>query len=239
MSNEYRHGQTTEEHNNIDDIDIYNARVYECVAHYKGGTIVDVFSGGPRDTLKMMKVTGGEGFFVAIDNDPARITDLCNKNYDISKLGKIDFEIPKFEIAKTNTDILYSKQNGNVAVLAYEFPSSKSFQTFPDVLKADFMLCNAGIMFVPPEDLKDTLVEMTDILSWKGELVLRFSQARDDKRQALEEGQYFIHDPEKVKAIIEENGLECYRFPDVIDPQAHLKEERNFHWVDMSVRHAP
>jgi hypothetical protein len=154
----YTHGLTTAEHNNIDGIDIYNARVYDALgAHLDKDElmIVDAFSGGPRDIFKMMKITNGRGAFAAIDSDCGRIKDLLEKNYDISKLGQIDFDVPEFRLVEGDgpcelrNGLVDAFNNSSVAIIQHSFPSAAAGSQLPDNLKADFMLCNAGIMFVP------------------------------------------------------------------------------------------
>lgn len=227
----YQHGLTTDEHNNI-AVDDYYARVFDRVKQHKRGTIVDAFSGGPRDILKMMDVLDGNGDFVAIDADPARIIDLITENFD--RAGRIveGLIIPEFQLVDGRNEIERAERlqqafrHQKVAVFEHKFASNKNL---PYNLQADFMLCNAGIMFVEPSDLAFALTEMADTLRDGGELVLRFSGARDDKEADLGKS-YFIHDPDHIQEILEEHGLTTQRFDDLPDPVG-----RGFDWVDISV----
>lgn len=226
------YGLSTEEHNNM-DVDAYYARVYEAVKRHKGGVIVDVFSGGPRDTLNMIDVLDGDGFFAAIDSEADKISDLVNKNFDISGRQKKGLVIPDFSLVdgKRQFELVNNwmtvARDGAVAVFQHRFPSVVTGSRLPFTLKADFMLCNAGIMFVEPENLDFTLAEMAEHLNDGGELALRFSGARDDKLDALNKT-YFMHDPDYVEEVLQDAGLLTVRYDNQDDPDG-----RGFEWFDI------
>lgn len=156
-----------------------------------------------------------------------RIDDLVNKNFDIEARRARQLIVPEFKVFTDASFLDAAYSNDHVAVIEHTFPASKSGKDLPLNLKADFMLCNAGIMFVKPEELDDTLCEMAGLLHDGGELVLRFSQARADKEAALGKS-YFIHNPDHVRGVLENCGLQTERFGDVPDP------ERDFSWVDIN-----
>jgi hypothetical protein len=71
---------------------------------------------------------------------------------------------------------------------------------------------------------------MAGILKDGGEMALRFSLARDDKKD-ITGTRYFVHDPDRVIDILKENGLQTKRHPDLPDPAG-----RNFTWVDIAAQ---
>ena len=222
-----QYGMSTQQHDAIDKsaLDKYFERVYARADRYKGGVIVDAFSGGGRDIIELYKRLDRDGKFVAIDSEAQKVLDMLSKNKQI-----VDELDAAFELAIDQEDLDRVLRNDWIAAVQSTFPD-RTFTTDAKKgeldLKADFMLCNAGIMFVKPEDINRTLWAMTDMLAPAGELALRFSLARDDKKDALGKS-YFIHDPDMVMESLSNSGLVVRRWDDLPDPDG-----RPFKWVDI------
>jgi SAM-dependent methyltransferase len=195
----------------------YFKLVYEKCLDKPGGMFIDIFSGGGRDIRDIFNLMSGNGKFVAIDSDPQRIVDMLKKE--------------EFSLVRNKSDLKAAFENSKVAALPGEFPGSPYGNTGVDLdSSADFILCNAGIMFVGPEKLESTLEAMARMLAPGGEMVLRFSLERDDKKEKLGKS-YFAHSPEKVTKILKEEGLAVKRSEDLPDP-----DSRPFSWVDIHCR---
>lgn len=222
-----QYGMTTQQHDAMDKkaLDIYFRRVDERLRNYSGGIIVDAFSGGGRDILRAHDVLHGQGYFAAIDVDPQKIIDMLAKNK-----VKFDPYALRFDYVNSDQALTNAFNDNAIACIQGRFPDAPlgNFAEKSDIdLRADFMLCNAGIMFVRPEELKPTLFALSDMLNAGGEMALRFSLDREDKAEAKGKS-YFVHGPELVQEILEEAGLTVTRHADLPDPA-----KRPFAWVDL------
>lgn len=219
-----QHGLSTAQHDNM-DVSAYNRRILERLDAHRGGTIVDVFSGGGRDILSFYNTLDGEGDFIAIDAEPQRLVDMVSKNFETAREYGVGFEIVPSAEALADT-----LARGQIAAIQGRFPdrATGNHETKSDIdLKADFMNCSAGIMFVSPGELEDTIDEMANMLASGGELTLRFSLAREDKKDKLGES-YFIHPPARVTQLLEDRGFAVTRHNDIPDPSG-----RPFSWIDL------
>jgi hypothetical protein len=213
------HGLSTQVHNQM-NVEEYYRIVYEKCAGKVGGLIVDVFSGGPRDTKKIYELLNGNGKFIAIDSDPQRIQDMRNTE--------------NFVVVENQHDVEIAFKEAKVAIIRGSFPEQPYGTTDIDLDgQVDFILCNAGIMFVRPDQLEDTLKQLALMLAPQGELVLRFSQERNDQAKNLGIT-YFVHDPEKVQAVLRRTGMLVERHKDLPDPAG-----RPFFWTDIHVFKLP
>ncbi|MGB9153822.1 MAG: class I SAM-dependent methyltransferase [Alphaproteobacteria bacterium] len=218
MSENYKSGLSTAAHDKM-DVQAYFSLVHEAVCHRKGGLIADVFSGGGRDILALRSLLKGDGRFVAIDADPLRIKDMLAKN----DAGGA----PLFAETRTRAALKAAFAQQKIAVLEGTFPDKPYGDTKINLKgKADFILCNAGIMFVPPQDLDKTLAMLAGMLAPKGEMFLRFSQERADKARKPD---YHIHEPSLVRDTLMREGVHVIRNPDLPDP-----DKRGFSWVDLN-----
>lgn len=218
-----RHGLTTAQHDKM-DVSGYYGRVYARLPDFKGKTIVDLFSGGGRDIADFCHYLGRDGVFVAVDSEAQRLVDMVSKNFETAKRQGVTYEIVASQAAFEQA-VLARK----IAAIQGRFPDrplGNNDKVSDIALKADFALCNAGIMFVKPEELAPSLAAMADLLNTKGELVLRFSLARADKQAELGRS-YFVHEPAAVQRVLEQKGLSVTRHPDLDDPGG-----RPFKWVD-------
>jgi hypothetical protein len=211
----YQNGLTTAAHDAM-DVGDYMKIVMQKSATHRGGLIVDVFSGGGRDIQAIRDNLGGDGHFAAIDSDPLRIHDMVSKD--------------GFTAVYSATELCEAFERANIAVIDGQFPDRPYGLTGAALVgQADFVLCNAGIMFVPPDQLQQTLHGLTAMLSPTGEMVLRFSQDRADQAAKLGTT-YFVHAPETVTSILETEGFSVRRSDDLPDPAG-----RGFHWVDLHI----
>jgi SAM-dependent methyltransferase len=212
----YKNGLTTAAHDAM-RVDDYFKIVYDKVEAHKGALIVDVFSGGGRDIKNLYDRLGKQGRFVAIDADPLRVADMLGKE--------------NFVQAKEAGALSAIFQKASIAVIQGTFPDRPYGDMGTELEgKVGFVLCNAGIMSVKPSELQSTLQAMSRMLAPKGELILRFSQSRED--QAENEGKkYFVHSPSHVEDILQQMGLDVKRSADLPDPAG-----RPFHWVDLHAR---
>lgn len=226
-----KYGLSTEEHNKL-NVDAFNARVYDRVKYHKGGFIADVFSGGPRDILNLYDAVEGDGIFFASDAMDGKIQDLVGKNFDVAARQARGLIIPDFKLRTAEEPSVIAGEDV-IHVVQHRFPASKTGVEFPSHSKFNFTLCNAGIMFVQPEDLHDSLSEMAGMVAKGGELVIRFSQARDDMLDNLNKS-YFMHDVDHVREVLEDAGLLTQRFDDLDDPKG-----RGFSWVDIGAVRPP
>jgi hypothetical protein len=217
MAKTYRSGQSTAAHDAI-DVRAYFSLVYAAAQRHRHGMIVDVFAGGGRDSVALYALLNGEGKFISIDADPQRVEDAL--------LRKKEDGMPLFALAQNAHQLEAAFVEGKVAFLRGAFPQAPFGNQDIDLKgKADFVLCNAGIMFIPPEHLDKTLSILAGIMAPDAEMFLRFSLKRDDQKG---NAGYFIHAPELVSQILRREGLTVTRKPDLPDPQA-----RSFSWVDL------
>ena len=219
-----QHGLSTKAHDQI-DVNAYYQRVYKALEKYDGKTVLDIFSGGGRDIKDMYLQLEGNGKFIAIDSEAQRLVDMVSKNFQTALQHGFTYHIVDSQAALDDT-----LGAGNIAVIQGVFPATplgNKDQKSDIDLKADFILCNAGIMFTPPQDLAPTLQAMAGLLKSKGELTLRFSGAREDKKQQTGQS-YHVHNVETVQHILETHGLNVTRHDNLDDPNG-----RPFQWADL------
>jgi len=208
-------GLSNQQHDAI-STDGYYADLLPAIESKAGGTFVHAFSGGGRDIEMIYRALDGNGCFVAIDKDNERI------NHALSR-GTAQTH-PQFLRADNAPDLSNAFALNAIAVLQTAFPLEKEYTR---ALKADFILCNAGIMFIPPQNLASTLNDFAAMLKNDGEMVLRFSQQRADKTD--DEGvSYFIHGVQIVAQILEHAGLHVTQNMPIPDPAG-----RAFMWQDL------
>lgn len=211
----YTHGLSTQTHDAM-SVDDYYGIVYNACREKRGGLFVDVFSGGGRDIQKISTLLGGDGKFIAIDSDPQRIQDMTGKQ--------------GFVMVDSRQALENAFKDAKIAVVGGTLPERPYGTTDIDLKgRADFILCNAGIMFVRPDQLEDTLKQLSGMLAPQGEMVLRFSLKRDDQSKNLGIA-YFVHDPKTVENILGREGMRVERREDLPDPAG-----RPFSWVDIHV----
>lgn len=211
-------GLSSRQHDEI-DVGAYYERFYALAGEKKGGFFIDAFAGGGRDIKAIFNRWHGDGHFVAIDNDPQRIADMTARENFVKVAG------PR--------SLTKAFEQARIAVVEGEFPHRTAGAMWAALKqKADLILCNAGIMFVPPEKLESTLRQIGDMLAPGGDLVLRFSTDREDQGKNF--GQtYFIHDPGRIHDFFSGQEREVMRHDDLPDPAG-----RPFHWIDLNI-HRP
>jgi len=203
-------------HHDAIDVSNYNSRVYECIVKNGYSTIVDAFSGGGRDIAHFRNVLQGKGSFVAIDCDTVRISDMLQK--------------PNFVEVKNSDELAAVFDRSDIAVVQGNFPDKPFGNTGVDLKgQVDLVYCNAGIMFIKPQDLRPTLQFMKAMIKPSGQMILRYSLEREDKKDALGKS-YFVHAPELVTEILQEGGFTVERKEDLPDSTG-----RNFKWLDLNV----
>lgn len=211
----YLNGLPTSVHDQV-DVERWNASLYEACVRKKGGLIVDAFSGGGRDISKIYEHLGGKGRFLAIDKDPRRLQDMAAK--------------PSFAIVTDQSSLQDVFDSGRIAALEASFPQEPFAVDLTG--QASFVLCCAGLMFVPPDELDAVLKQLASFLAPGGEMSLRFSQERADQKENVNRS-YFIHNVETAQAILEKGGLIVTRHPDLPDAMG-----RDFSWVDLWAQRA-
>lgn len=218
MLDKPKNGLPSADHNAM-DIDGYYARLPQVLDRFDEPVIFDLFAGGGRDTVFMrdyLDSKGKKGNIVAADNDIQRLKDAL-KNFR----GRFN---PCFV-----PDQIW--QTLNIDRLAYVTDALPELTNIREAkLKADFILCNAGIMFVKPKDLKATFQAMAELLADNGEIMLRYSTYRPTR---YPNG----HNTHKLDTVLKlfnnATDLKVEHVGDIRDPNWDKDPKRQFHWHDL------
>jgi len=124
------------------------------------------------------------------------------------------------------TDMLDNAlSEGKIAAIRHAFPDKLPFR-----IKVDFLICNAGIIFLPSDQLVPTFDAIGDMMADNAQMILRFSGEHEDVREKVGKS-YFIHQPEAVQQLLNEKGFVVEFYPDLPDPAG-----RPYMWHDFTVK---
>ena len=222
MNDTPRNGLPSARHNAMDLHDYY-ARMHESFDFLQSDTpvIFDLCAGGGRDTIYMrdhLLFQGKAPKLVALDDDYQRMKDAITH-------FKGQFN-PCFDPQQ----VTQSVNLGRPAYLYDSLPDADALRQTG--LKADFILCNAGIMFIAPERLSCTFNTMADLLNDNGEIMIRYSNYRPSPYP----NGYYKHKLERVLDIFNrETDLKADHIGDIRDTNWDNDKQRQFHWHDLRV----
>lgn len=215
----YISGLPTEAHDKIDVSD-YFARIYENVKKYKGGRITDAFCGGGRELVAFHELLQGDGKFVGIDADQRRIDDMLAKNDALAERGI------HFTNACSKEEVTQGLLNDDIVVIRHTFPNPVRNWGLEN-MRSDYILCSAGIMFIQPSALRETLFQLTSLLNDGGTMDLIFSEERPDQ---INGENYYIHRPIDIIDHLSDTKLTVKHHPKLEDAPG-----RGFKWSVLEI----
>lgn len=222
MNDTPRNGMRSAEHNAMNLHDYY-ARMRHSFDAMTTDTpvIFDLCAGGGRDTVYMrdyLTSLGKSPQLVAVDDDGQRLKDA------------LYYFKGQFTPCFDPQQVTQTLKTGRLAYLYDSLPDINALvQTG---LKADFILCNAGIMFIAPERLSRAFNTMADILKDGGEIMIRYSNYRPSPYP----NGYYKHKLERVLDIFNrETNLKADHIGDMRDTNWDHDKKRQFHWHDLQV----
>jgi len=169
-----KYGLPSADHVVMQDDD-YQSLLFKLIQDRQNPVIINMCAGVGRDSIAMHDFALAKGlnpFSIAIDCDPIKFAD-SNEHFD-----------GRFESVNHLEQCQKSHADGKIPYFIDSLPSLIKTQSLalPHRPKADFMLCNAGIMFIKRELLVKSVQQMVDMLSSKreGQLLLGFSSKRPD-----------------------------------------------------------
>jgi hypothetical protein len=168
-------GLSSKEHVNSDE-SAFHEVLFNFIRDKKNPVIMDMCAGSGRDSVVMHDFAIAHGlnpFSIAVDCDRNKFED-----------AQIFFE-GRFENAAYLKTCEQIYLNGKIPYFIDQLPYLTVIDPLrlPHTPKVDFMLCNAGIMFVKREQALESIQKMADMLSpeRQGQLLLRFSTQRPEQ----------------------------------------------------------
>lgn len=220
MLDKPRNGLTSAAHNAM-DMGGYFDRLTGILDRYDEPVVFDLFAGGGRDSVFMRDYLDNQGKksnIVAVDSDPQRLQDALSQFKG------------RFNPCFSAQQIWQTINRGRLAYVPDSIPELDSLKNAR--LKADFILCNAGIMFIKPGRLKETFKSMADLLAPGGEIMLRYSTYRPIE---YPNGHHMHKLDTVLKLFNNATGLKPDYLGDIRDPDWDKDPKRQFHWHDLRI----
>ena len=219
-----QYGLPSEQHNQFQSSD-YETMIQSILSTKKNPIIMDICAGGGRDSVMMhdfAKAHSLNPLSIALDCDPNKLYG-AQKNFE----GRFEQVANYKQVAETHT-------REKISYVIEELPhlqtglSAQMLNPALSKAKIDFMLCNAGIMFIKRENLQKSLQQMVNMLSSdrEGQLLLGFSTTRPKSHYAEQDQRYT---QQEIGIAI--NSLTGIQLPIVLDDlNDAINGGRGFQW---------